>query len=217
MTHATSPSVLNPGLHLWMLKCSPDEDPKYLLAGGLSPSAGHNQHSICCLSESFQHYCNWTSSSTASFHLFIAVTREFPYRPVLSIRLGAFLVITLRCYPRSNRKTSCGFRSFAGVVDIFGGWKCVNSHWLVWPFSASYDHQKAEMQQGIQNNAFLMLPCLVSLWIKLHWLLTGCSVPYFVFQKEHAFDSDVESHRFRSLPEMSNRSANDLNNLEVIL
>ncbi|KAK5609679.1 hypothetical protein CRENBAI_000880 [Crenichthys baileyi] len=33
--------------------------------------------------------------------------------------------------------------------------------------------------------------------------------------KEHAFDSDVESHRFRSLPEMSNRSANDLSNLEL--
>ncbi|XP_013868099.1 uncharacterized protein il11a, partial [Austrofundulus limnaeus] len=33
--------------------------------------------------------------------------------------------------------------------------------------------------------------------------------------KEHAFDSDVESHRFRSLPEMSNRSANDLTNLEL--
>ncbi|XP_037309368.1 uncharacterized protein il11a [Pungitius pungitius] len=33
--------------------------------------------------------------------------------------------------------------------------------------------------------------------------------------KEHAFDSDVEPHRFRSLPEMSNRSANDLNNLEL--
>ncbi|KAM6910271.1 uncharacterized protein il11a [Xenentodon cancila] len=33
--------------------------------------------------------------------------------------------------------------------------------------------------------------------------------------REHAFDSDVESHRFRSLPEMSNRSANDLNNLEL--
>lgn len=33
--------------------------------------------------------------------------------------------------------------------------------------------------------------------------------------REHAFDSDVEPHRFRSLPEMSNRSANDLNNLEL--
>ncbi|KAM3849568.1 interleukin-11 [Diretmus argenteus] len=33
--------------------------------------------------------------------------------------------------------------------------------------------------------------------------------------KEHAFDSDVEPYRFRSLPEMSNRSANDLNNLEL--
>nr|XP_015805633.2 uncharacterized protein il11a [Nothobranchius furzeri] len=33
--------------------------------------------------------------------------------------------------------------------------------------------------------------------------------------KEHAFDSDVESHRFRSLPEMSNRSANDLTSLEL--
>uniref|UniRef100_A0A3Q0S270 Interleukin 11a n=1 Tax=Amphilophus citrinellus TaxID=61819 RepID=A0A3Q0S270_AMPCI len=34
--------------------------------------------------------------------------------------------------------------------------------------------------------------------------------------KEHAFDSDVEPHRFKSLPEMSNRSAHDLNNLEVM-
>ncbi|XP_077454553.1 uncharacterized protein il11a [Stigmatopora argus] len=33
--------------------------------------------------------------------------------------------------------------------------------------------------------------------------------------REHAFESDVEPHRFRSLPEMSNRSANDLSNLEV--
>ncbi|KAM9852184.1 interleukin-11 [Aulostomus maculatus] len=33
--------------------------------------------------------------------------------------------------------------------------------------------------------------------------------------KEHTFDSDVEPHRFRSLPEMSNRSANDLSNLEL--
>ncbi|XP_034030472.1 uncharacterized protein il11a [Thalassophryne amazonica] len=33
--------------------------------------------------------------------------------------------------------------------------------------------------------------------------------------REHAFDADVEPHRFTSLPEMSNRSANDLNNLEV--
>ncbi|KAM9309110.1 uncharacterized protein il11a [Pholidichthys leucotaenia] len=33
--------------------------------------------------------------------------------------------------------------------------------------------------------------------------------------KEHAFDSDVEPHRFKSLPEMSNRSAHDLNNLEL--
>ncbi|XP_041844377.1 uncharacterized protein il11a [Melanotaenia boesemani] len=33
--------------------------------------------------------------------------------------------------------------------------------------------------------------------------------------REHAFDSDMESHRFRSLPEMSNRSVNDLNNLEL--
>lgn len=33
--------------------------------------------------------------------------------------------------------------------------------------------------------------------------------------REHAFDSDVEPHRFRSLPEMSNRSAHDLNNLEL--
>ncbi|KAM9353486.1 interleukin-11 [Symphorus nematophorus] len=33
--------------------------------------------------------------------------------------------------------------------------------------------------------------------------------------REHAFDSDVEPHRFTSLPEMSNRSANDLNNLEL--
>lgn len=38
----------------------------------------------------------------------------------------------------------------------------------------------------------------------------------FLFQREHAFDSDVEPHRFRSLPEMSNRSANDFTNLEVI-
>ncbi|XP_047455000.1 uncharacterized protein il11a [Mugil cephalus] len=33
--------------------------------------------------------------------------------------------------------------------------------------------------------------------------------------KEHPFDSDVELHRFRYLPEMSNRSASDLNNLEL--
>ncbi|XP_035768898.1 uncharacterized protein il11a [Neolamprologus brichardi] len=33
--------------------------------------------------------------------------------------------------------------------------------------------------------------------------------------KEHAFDSEVEPHRFKSLPEMSNRSAHDLNNLEL--
>ncbi|XP_028984926.1 uncharacterized protein il11a [Betta splendens] len=33
--------------------------------------------------------------------------------------------------------------------------------------------------------------------------------------KDHAFEADVEPHRFRSLPEMSNRSANDLNNLEL--
>lgn len=39
----------------------------------------------------------------------------------------------------------------------------------------------------------------------------------FLFQKEHAFDSEVEPHRFKSLPEMSNRSAHDLNNLEVML
>lgn len=38
-----------------------------------------------------------------------------------------------------------------------------------------------------------------------------------VFQKEHAFDSDVEPHKFPSLPEMSNRSASDLSNLEVML
>ncbi|XP_020783692.1 uncharacterized protein il11a [Boleophthalmus pectinirostris] len=33
--------------------------------------------------------------------------------------------------------------------------------------------------------------------------------------REHAFDSVVEPHRFRSLPEMSNRSANDFTNLEL--
>nr|CAI61344.1 TPA: interleukin-11a [Tetraodon nigroviridis] len=33
--------------------------------------------------------------------------------------------------------------------------------------------------------------------------------------KDHSFDSDVEPHKFPSLPEMSNRSANDLNNLEL--
>uniref|UniRef100_A0A3P9LVL4 Interleukin 11a n=1 Tax=Oryzias latipes TaxID=8090 RepID=A0A3P9LVL4_ORYLA len=33
--------------------------------------------------------------------------------------------------------------------------------------------------------------------------------------KKHEFDSDVESHRFRSLPEMSNRLATDLHNLEL--
>lgn len=63
-----------------------------------------------------------------------------------------------------------------------------------------------------------MLPWLVSGWVQLRWckLLMGCSVSCSLFQKEHAFDSDVEPHRFSSLPEMSNRSANDLNNLEVI-
>lgn len=145
------------------------------------------------------------------------MTREFPYRPVLIGRLGAFLVTTLCCYPRSNRKTSCGFWSFTPIVDNFGGWRRVNSHWPVWHISNSYHLQKIEIQQGIENNASLMLPCLVSLWVKLHWLLTGCPGSYLVFQKEHAFDSDVESHRFRSLPEMGNRSANDLSNLEVIL
>ncbi|XP_057689610.1 uncharacterized protein il11a isoform X1 [Corythoichthys intestinalis] len=33
--------------------------------------------------------------------------------------------------------------------------------------------------------------------------------------REHAFDSDVDPHRVWSLPEMSNRSANDLSNLEL--
>ncbi|KAM4581251.1 uncharacterized protein il11a [Odontesthes bonariensis] len=33
--------------------------------------------------------------------------------------------------------------------------------------------------------------------------------------REHAFEPDMESHRFRSLPEMSNRSVNGLNNLEL--
>ncbi|XP_003966297.1 uncharacterized protein il11a [Takifugu rubripes] len=33
--------------------------------------------------------------------------------------------------------------------------------------------------------------------------------------REHSFDSDVEPHRFTSLPEMSNRSAHSLNNLEL--
>ncbi|XP_056142597.1 uncharacterized protein il11a [Lampris incognitus] len=33
--------------------------------------------------------------------------------------------------------------------------------------------------------------------------------------KEHAFDSDMEPHRFRSLPAMTNRAASDLSNLEL--
>ncbi|XP_061771339.1 uncharacterized protein il11a isoform X2 [Nerophis ophidion] len=33
--------------------------------------------------------------------------------------------------------------------------------------------------------------------------------------RAHAFDSDAEPHRFRSLPEMSNRSAHDLHNLQL--
>ncbi|XP_029928989.1 interleukin-11 [Myripristis murdjan] len=33
--------------------------------------------------------------------------------------------------------------------------------------------------------------------------------------REHAFDSDIEPHRFGSLPAMGNRAANDLNNLEL--
>ncbi|KAJ3598385.1 hypothetical protein NHX12_001895 [Muraenolepis orangiensis] len=33
--------------------------------------------------------------------------------------------------------------------------------------------------------------------------------------REHAFDADLEHHRFRTLPAMSNRAANDLQNLEL--
>lgn len=106
-----------------MLKPSLNEALKYLQAGVLSPSAGHNKHIICWLSKSLELNCNWTSSGTASFHLFIAVIREFPYRPVLSVSLGVFLVTTLCCYPCCSRKTSCGFSSFSPIVDIFGGLK----------------------------------------------------------------------------------------------
>lgn len=45
-------------------------------------------------------------------------------------------------------------------------------------------------------------------------LLVCCCI---LFQREHAFDSDVEPRWFGSLPEMRNRSVNDLNNLEVMV
>lgn len=51
----------------------------------------------------------------------------------------SFLSHCLCCYPHSQQKTSCGFRSFALIVDIWGGWMWVNSHWPDQPHSLQWE------------------------------------------------------------------------------
>lgn len=81
-------------------------------------------------------------------------------------------------------------------------------------------HRKESSNRGARLIlSHVAVTCLRMSEIALMQITNGLLCVLFSLypQREHAFDSDVEPHRFRSLPEMSNRSANDLNNLEVML
>lgn len=61
------------------------------------------------------------TGSTASFHLFIGVTLEFPYIPLLPVKLGAFLVTAYAVIVAPCRKHPVALGRLLGLLTFWGG------------------------------------------------------------------------------------------------